>query len=146
MIKALKAVLLNAENGVNRIVEETADAGAASSPCLRLQIQALPDHSGFPKKIPVKRRAVHFERRLELCKHAEAEGAVYFYKTENGARVGDVFMSLIHTAELGHENPFEYLVALQRHAAAVEAAPAEWMPWNFRATLARISGGPDPPT
>ena len=69
MIKALKAVLLNAENGVNRIVEETADAGAASSPCLRLQIQALPDHSGFPKKIPVKRRAVHFERRLELCKH-----------------------------------------------------------------------------
>ena len=72
--------------------------------------------------------------------NTEAEGAVYFYKTENGARVGDVFMSLIHTAELGHENPFEYLVALQRHAAAVEAAPAEWMPWNFRATLARISG------
>jgi len=24
----------------------------------------------------------------------------YFYKTENGARVGDTFMSLIHTAEL----------------------------------------------
>ena len=28
-----------------------------------------------------------------------------FYKTENGARVGDLFMSLIHTAELYGANP-----------------------------------------
>jgi hypothetical protein len=40
-----------------------------------------------------------------------------FYKTQNGARVGDIFMSLIHTAELTHENPFDYLVAPGRAAA-----------------------------
>jgi hypothetical protein len=44
-----------------------------------------------------------------------------FYRTLNGAHVGDVFMSLIHTAELNQIAPFEYLVALQRNAAAVAA-------------------------
>jgi transposase len=68
-----------------------------------------------------------------------------FYRTLNGAHVGDIFMSLIHTAELNHIAPFEYLVALQRNAAAVAANPAEWMPWNYQATLAQRGAGPDPP-
>ena len=54
-----------------------------------------------------------------------------FYKTKNGARVGDIFMSLIHTAELCGANAFEYLVALQRYANLVEKNPAAWMPWNY---------------
>jgi hypothetical protein len=32
-----------------------------------------------------------------------------FYKTLNGARVGDLFMSLIHTCELNGANPLDYL-------------------------------------
>ena len=32
-----------------------------------------------------------------------------FYKTENGARVGDLFMSLIHTCNLAGVNPFDFL-------------------------------------
>ena len=39
-----------------------------------------------------------------------------FYKTLNGAGVGDLFMSLIHTCELNGANPFDYLTELQRHA------------------------------
>jgi hypothetical protein len=54
-------------------------------------------------------------------------------------------MSLIHTAELNHIAPFEYLVALQRNAAAVAANPADWMPWNYRDTLAQRGTSPDPP-
>ena len=54
-----------------------------------------------------------------------------FYKTENGARVGDVCMSLIHTAELVGANPFEYLVAVMRNAQAAAAEPDRWMPWNY---------------
>ena len=61
-----------------------------------------------------------------------------FYKTENGASVGDLFMSLIYTAERCGENPFDYLVALQRHAEAVADDPGEWMPWTYRETLQRI--------
>ena len=58
-----------------------------------------------------------------------------FYKTENGARVGDLFMSLIHTCELCGANPFDYLTQLQRHAAKLARNPSPWMPWNYRAML-----------
>lgn len=55
-----------------------------------------------------------------------------FYKTENGAHVGDLFMSLIYTCQLGGVDPFDYLTALQRHAARLASDPAKWMPWNYR--------------
>ena len=60
-----------------------------------------------------------------------------FYKTRNGARIGDLFMSLIHTCELNGVDPFDYLNQLQRHAEELKQAPSEWMPWNYRETLAR---------
>ncbi|MEX2559814.1 MAG: transposase, partial [Pirellulales bacterium] len=59
-----------------------------------------------------------------------------FYKTRNGAAVGDLYMSLIHTCELNEVNPFNYLTELGRHAKEVAEAPAHWMPWNYRASLA----------
>lgn len=58
-----------------------------------------------------------------------------FYKTENGAGVGDLFMSLIHTCELNDANPFDYLSELQKHATKLAKHPAAWMPWNYRQTL-----------
>jgi transposase len=58
-----------------------------------------------------------------------------FYKTRNGARVGDLYMSLIHTCELVGANAFDYLTELQRHVAELKKSPADWMPWNFRETL-----------
>jgi transposase len=39
-----------------------------------------------------------------------------FYKTENGAGVGDLFMSLIHTCELNGANPFDYLTGCRNTA------------------------------
>ena len=62
-----------------------------------------------------------------------------FYKTQNGARVGDLFMSLIYTCQLNQANPFDYLTQLQRHADELAASPAQWMPWNYRETLARLA-------
>jgi hypothetical protein len=63
-----------------------------------------------------------------------------FYKTPNGAQIGDRFMSLITTAELCGANPFLYLVALQRHPGAVEANPGAWMPWNYTEALQAVEG------
>jgi len=60
-----------------------------------------------------------------------------FYKNRNGAQMGDLFMSLIHTCELNGVNPFDYLNELQRHAEELKQTPSEWMPWNYRETLAR---------
>jgi len=62
-----------------------------------------------------------------------------FYKTRNGALMGDLFMSLIHTCELNGVNPFDYLTELQRHAGELKREPSEWMPWNYRETLARLA-------
>jgi len=55
-----------------------------------------------------------------------------FYRTLNGAQVGDLFMSLIHTCQLCGANSFDYLIELQRHAQELAACPTEWMPWNYR--------------
>jgi len=62
-----------------------------------------------------------------------------FYLTENGAKVGDLFMSLIHTAELCGANPFDYLTHLQRNADELKENPSQWMPWNYRDTRERAS-------
>jgi transposase len=55
-----------------------------------------------------------------------------FYKTRNGAKVGDLFMSLIYTCQLNGANPFDYLTELQQHTEAMAANPERWMPWNYR--------------
>jgi len=62
-----------------------------------------------------------------------------FYKTPNGAMVGDLFMSLIHTCELNGLNPFDYLTELQRHTEEIKLSPSAWMPWNYRDTLTRLA-------
>ncbi len=62
----------------------------------------------------------------------------YFYKTLNGARVGDILMSVINTARLEGVNAFEYLTELQRNVDRVRERPGEWLPWNYGSTLAEI--------
>jgi hypothetical protein len=54
-----------------------------------------------------------------------------FFRTERGAHAGDVFLSLIHTAELCGENPIDYLTALMLHANEVVVRPGDWLPWNY---------------
>jgi transposase len=63
-----------------------------------------------------------------------------YYRTLNGADVGDLFMSLIHTCELSGANSFEYLTELQRHASELAHRPEEWMPWTYRNTLSAAAG------
>jgi len=66
-----------------------------------------------------------------------------FYKTENGALVGDIFMSLIHSTELSDANPFDYLTQLQRHADVMKEHPSQWMPWNYQAAVQRAAAAID---
>jgi transposase len=62
-----------------------------------------------------------------------------FYKNRRGAQMGDLFMSLIHTCELNDVNAFDYLTELLRHPEELKQNPSEWMPWNYRDTLARLA-------
>jgi len=59
-----------------------------------------------------------------------------FYKTLHGARVGDIYMSLIHTCELNGINPFVYLTRLVREGERIAEDPRRWLPWNYDAAHA----------
>ena len=76
-----------------------------------------------------------------LCERALKKAILHrknslFYKTRRGARVGDIYMSLIYTCELNGANALDYLNQLQLHASDVEQHPRRWMPWNYRDALA----------
>jgi transposase len=62
-----------------------------------------------------------------------------FYKTRNGAEVGSVLTSVIHTCVLAKENPIDYLIALQENERAVRKSPHDWLPWTYKKTLASLS-------
>ena len=81
-----------------------------------------------------------------LCERALKKAILHrkaslFFKTLNGARVGDLFMSLIYTCQLVGADPFDYLTVLQKHPGELERAPQQWMPWNYGDALARASPG-----
>ena len=77
------------------------------------------------------------ERALKMAiRHRRSS---LFYRSDRGAQTGDMFMSLIYTAELRGENPFEYLTALLRNEKAAAESPAQWLPWTYRVTLARMA-------
>ena len=79
-----------------------------------------------------------------LCEQALKRAILHrknslFFKTQNGARVGDLFMSLIHTCRLCGVDPFAYLTKLQKHAEQLSRNPSQWMPWNYVETLRHTS-------
>lgn len=76
-----------------------------------------------------------------LCERALKKAILHrknalFYKTRNGAGVGDIYMSLIYTCELNGASAFDYLNRLQLARADVTKHPDRWMPWNYRDNLA----------
>jgi transposase len=73
------------------------------------------------------------ERALKMC-ILHRKNALFF-KTLNGAAVGDLFMSLIQTCRLCRVNALNYLTELLRHAHQATADPKSWMPWNYRDQL-----------
>ncbi|MBU0767417.1 IS66 family transposase [Patescibacteria group bacterium] len=71
-----------------------------------------------------------------LCEQALKRAILHrknamFYKTEHGAYIGDLFMSLIHTCKLSGVNAFDYLTVLQRHRSELFKHPEKWLPWNY---------------
>lgn len=62
----------------------------------------------------------------------------HFYKTAIGAGVANILISIIATADQANENIYEYLQALQKNNEFVKQDPAAWLPWSYRATLAKL--------
>jgi hypothetical protein len=82
---------------------------------------------------------IRIPTQLRLGEDSPNRKNALFYKTMNGAQVGDLFMSLIHTCELNKVNPFGYLTELLRHWAELTVHPTEWMPWNYRSAANAVA-------
>ena len=63
----------------------------------------------------------------------------HFYKTVNGAGVANVLLSMIATSDSASANIYEYFIALQRYQDVVKEDPENWLPWNYKKTLAGIN-------
>jgi len=68
-----------------------------------------------------------------------------FYKTEPSASISGKITSLVHTCFENNENPFAYLVAIQKNRALCDRSPKDWLPWNYRETMDRLSKERAPP-
>jgi len=116
--------------------------------------KAFEEHSAYGKAINYFLK--HYDNLVKFC---EVEGAyidnnrmeeklkipirgrktAHFFKTVNGAGVGNVLTSLLATTAQASENVYDYFVALQKHRDQVKAEPAAWLPWTYRNTLAKLS-------
>jgi len=121
-----------------RKVEPNSGLGEAITYCLRrwTRLTLFLHQAGAPLDSNI------VERALKKCILHRKNSL--FYKTENGAEVGDLFMSLIHTCELNDANPFDYLTELQKYAEELAKNPTVWMPWNYRETLQQARTSPHP--
>lgn len=60
------------------------------------------------------------------------------YKTERGALIGDVLMSLIFTTSEAKGNPYRYFTELIKNKQDVKEQPEQWLPWNYLQRLAQL--------
>jgi len=60
-----------------------------------------------------------------------------FFKTQHGAYIADLYMSIIHTCTLAGVNPFDYLTELEKNASEMRKNPGQWLPWNYGQVLRR---------
>jgi hypothetical protein len=54
-----------------------------------------------------------------------------FFKTEHGAAVSGILLSLIESCRLNGGNPWEYLLSMMRHPDEVRRNPGAYLPWNY---------------
>lgn len=63
-----------------------------------------------------------------------------FFKTEHGAYVGGLLMSILATCQANAVNAWEYLLSAYRNARAVREKPMEWTPWRWAELQSQPSG------
>lgn len=120
----------------NRKVEPNSDLGTAIS----YMLNHWPELTRFLSVpgAPLDNNICEQSLKRSICHRKNS----LFYKTEHGAYIGDMFMSLIHTCRLNGENPFDYLTEMQRHSSDVFKNPSKWMPWNYKDRLEKLISEP----
>jgi len=55
-----------------------------------------------------------------------------FYKSEHGASISDLLMSLIESCQLNEVNAWHYFLTLVSRTAEVRKNPSAFLPWNYQ--------------
>jgi len=63
------------------------------------------------------------------------------YQTLLGAQIGDAFQSLALTARENDANPLHWITTCLEHCIEMALSPADWMPWTYLETLAKLHAG-----
>jgi len=77
------------------------------------------------------------ERSLKLA--IRVRKASLFFKTTNGAKIGNHMMSVIHTALQSNIEPVAYLTELQKYQDHVVKEPFKWLPWYYKQTINELN-------
>ncbi len=72
----------------------------------------------------------HTERALKIPIRNRKNAL--FYKTQHGALIGDILMSVIYTCWLNDVNPLDYLIEAQYHRSLILQNPESFLPWNYQ--------------
>jgi len=129
------------------IMEEILSWGQSMLQCDGPQRAKVEENSGLGKAI--RYFIKHYEGLTRFCHvvgaqldNNEIEAALKlavrnrknagFYKTQAGASIGDVIMSMIATCTQSGVNAFEYFNLLQRENQKVVANPEKYLPWNYQ--------------
>ncbi len=115
------------------LVEPNSELGR----CMRYILRHWAELTSFLRKAGAPLTNNICERALKMA--IRYRNNSYFYRTLKGAKVGDVYMTLIFTAKLNGVNPFHYLTELLRNTKSVAENPRDWLPWTYEATLDRIN-------
>jgi len=62
-----------------------------------------------------------------------------FFKTQAGAEVGDVLLSITRTSVKNGVDPVDYLSAVATHADDVRRSTESWLPWNYQNNLKTLN-------
>src|SRR5947209_155942 len=60
-----------------------------------------------------------------------------FFRTEHGAMVGDILMSVIETCRVNGIRAWEYLLQVLRNRRAVRDDPSGWLPWTYASVVSQ---------
>ncbi len=54
-----------------------------------------------------------------------------FYKTEHGAFIGSMMVSIIQACQANEVNPVDFLTTLQANKSQIFKEPSKWLPWTY---------------
>ncbi len=66
----------------------------------------------------------------------------YFFRNETGAKIADILMSVMETCVLNNVNPYNFLIAVQKHQEDVRQNPQLWLPWVYEERIKNLQAIP----